>query len=193
MPLRPLRALSFALALVLTATACDGVGNRAFQPNVSYPFAVFPISDAPANVPTAINFLNGPTVANTSFFFDVAFDIDPAGVTRVFPVRALAGDLAGGQLKRVGLQLVPGSFESLREAPRTGYDTLRAVVVTTGSVVAVELLEIAACQLSLGGSFLYAKLVVDSIRPDGRRIFGRAVAGPNCGFRELIPDSIPAR
>jgi hypothetical protein len=182
-----------ALALGLTATACDGVGNKAFQPNIAYPFAIFPITNAPTNVPTALNFLNGPTFANTNFAFDVAFDIDPAGVTRVYPVRALAGDLAGGLVKRVGLQLVPGSFESLREAPRAGYDTITAQVVVPGSVLAVELLEIQACQFSLGGSFLYGKLVVDSIRPDGRRIFGRAVAGPNCGFRELMPDSIPER
>lgn len=190
---RPLRVLASAVALVLTAVACDGVGARAFLPNLAYRYSVFPLSGSPPNVATALDFLGGPTTANTSFQFDVAFDIDQAGVTRLYPARALAGDLAGPQVKRVGLQVVPGSFESLREAPRTGYDTLEAKVVTRGTVVAVEMLDFRNCQFSLGGTFIYAKLVVDSIRPDGQRIFGRVVAGPNCGFRELMPDTIPER
>ena len=190
---RPLRVLAVAAALVVAVTACEGVGPRAFVPNNAYSFAIFPLTGAPVNVGTAINFLGGPTSATTSFDFAVAFDIDPAGATRIYPVRALAGGLPGGGIKRVGLQVVPGSFESLREAPRTGYDTLGGFAVQKGTVIAAEMLELRYCQISLGGSFVYAKLVVDSILPDGRRIFGRVVAGTNCGFRELLPDSIPER
>ena len=94
MPTRPLRVLVSALVLALTATACDGVGKRAFQPNISFPFAVFPISNAPVNVPTAINFLNGPTFANTSFAFDLeqaAQILEDAGWVMDGDVRAKDG------------------------------------------------------------------------------------------------------
>jgi hypothetical protein len=105
-------------------------------------------------------------------------------------VRALASDLAGS-VKRVGLQVVPGSFESLREVPETGYDTLGAKTVNVGDVLAVEMFDLQTCLYSLGGQMLYAKLTVDSVNITSRRLYARTVLDPNCGYRSVVPDSIP--
>jgi hypothetical protein len=108
----------------------------------------------------------------------------------IYPVRAIASDLAGG-VKRVGLQVVPGTFDALREAPGTGYDTLSVKTVKTGDVLAVELQDLQSCLYSIGGQSLYAKLTVDSVNATSRRIYARAVIDPNCGYRSVVPDSIP--
>jgi hypothetical protein len=34
-------------------------------------------------------------------------------------------------------------------------------------------------------------MVIDSIIPATRRLYGRLVIDPNCGYRGLVPDSIP--
>lgn len=181
-----------AVALALLAVACDGARTKALYTNIGRSYSLFALSGAPVSAPTAILFLGGSTIADANFAFDVAFDIDSTGATRLYPVRSLAGGLAGIP-KRVGLQLVPGSFESLREAPSTGYDTLGYKTVHKGDVVAVEMQDFATCQYSLNGTNLYAKLVVDSIRTSTRQVFGRTVSDVNCGFREVMPDTIPER
>ena len=178
------------VALALAAVACDGIGTKAVYTNIARSYDLFALSGAPVSAPTAISFLGGSTIADASFNFDVAFDIDNAGTVKLYPVRSLAGGLVGTQ-KRIGLQLVSGSFEQLREAPASGYDTLNVKTVTAGSVVAVEIQDINTCLYSLNGTNLYAKLVVDSVHTSERRVFGRTVSDANCGFREVMPDTIP--
>jgi hypothetical protein len=190
--IRPPRLLLAALALVLVATACDATGRKASYANISRSYSVFALTGAPVNGPTALSLLGGATIADANFGFDVAFDIDASGATRLYPVRSLASAFAPGT-QRVGLQVVPGSFESLTEAPQSGYDTLTAKVVTKGSVVAVEVQDLRTCLYSANGTNIYGKLVIDSIRLAERRIFGRSVVDVNCGFRELRPDTIPER
>jgi hypothetical protein len=191
----PTRSSRLALpGLALFAMACTGTGSQATLPTIGYPFSLYALSGAPANAPTAILFQGGVASANAGFGFDVAVDIDNAGTTRLYPVRALAGGLAGVQ-KRVGLQLVSGTtFEGLTVAPATGYDTVAAKIVVPGSVVAVETLEAGStCLYSLNGSTLYSKLVVDSIKVPERRVYGRAVVDRNCGFHGLVQDSLPRK
>ena len=190
LPTRSSRVLVIVLALA--AIGCDGSRSRATYASIPRTFALFALTGAPANAPTALSFLGGPTIADANFGFDLATDIDAAGAVRLYPIRTLAGGLAPAG-KRIGLQLVSGSFDALRAAPATGYDTAGSKVVVAGSVVAVEIQDLTTCLYSLGGTNLYAKLVVDSIRSGERRIFGRTVVDPNCGFRELVPDSVPAR
>lgn len=189
--LRSSRVLVTTLTLSLLVAGC-GAGGRATYPNLAGSYTLYALTGAPVNAPTALSFLGGPTIASADFAFDVAVDINQAGDARLIPARTLAGGLARTP-QRVGLQIVPGSFESLREAPKTGYDTLASRIVTAGTVVAVEIQDLGTCQYSLGGTNIYAKLVVDSIQHESRRIFGRTVVDANCGFRELMPDSIPSR
>jgi hypothetical protein len=198
LPTRSTRVVVVALATL--AVACgDLTRPKASTPNIAVSYTVTAFTGAPVNAATAISFLGGATRADSRFSFDVALDLDPAGAVTVLPVRAVGGALGdaihqqstGLPLKRVGLQKVPGSFEALREAPATGYDTLGVQTATPGTVLAVQLLDFANCYTGFGGSTLYAKLTVDSVNAASRRIYTRTVVDPNCGYRGLVPDSIP--
>jgi len=198
LPTRSTRIVVVALAAL--ALACgDLTRPKASTPNFAASYTLTAFTGAPVNVPTALSFLGGATRADSRFAFDVAFDLDASGAVRVLPVRTVAGALgdavvqgqSGLPLKRIGLQKLTGPFDALREAPSTGYDTLGAQTVTPGSVLAVQLLDFANCFTGFGGSTLYAKLTVDSVDAASRRIFTRAVVDPNCGYRGLVPDSIP--
>ncbi|MDB4900328.1 MAG: hypothetical protein JWN53_2136 [Gemmatimonadetes bacterium] len=189
LPTRFSRAVVAALALA--AMACAGPTlPQATYVNVPSNFALFAFTGAPVTAPTAINFLGGATPTDASFSFDVAFDLDSTGRAMVFPVRVLAGDLALG-VKRVGLQPVTGSFTSVREVPSTGYDTLSVQTVDVGKVLAVEIQSTATCLYSLGGTSLFAKMVVDSVKPAQRRLFVSTVLDGNCGYHQVMPDTIP--
>jgi hypothetical protein len=181
----------FVAVLAVVAIACgDPTKPKASYTNLLNSYALYAFTGAPVNAPTAISFLGGPVQANAAFAFDVAVDLDASGNPMIYPVRAIASDLAGG-VKRVGLQVVPGTFDALREAPATGYDTLSVKTVKTGDVLAVELQDLQSCLYSIGGQSLYAKLTVDSVNATSRRIYARAVIDPNCGYRSVVPDSIP--
>jgi hypothetical protein len=189
LPTRPTRVAFVALAIL--AVACgDPTKPKATYANAPSTYTLYAFTGAPVNAATAISFLGGPARADASFAFDVAFDLDASGRAVVYPVRAIASDLAGG-VKRVGLQLVRGTFDALRVVPETGYDTLAARTVNVGDVLAVEMLDLNTCLYSLGGQLLYAKLTVDSIDATSRRLYARTVVDPNCGYRSVVPDSIP--
>jgi hypothetical protein len=198
LPTRLSRVVVLALAVV--AVACgDLTKPKASTPSLPNSYALAPVTGAAANVPTAINFLGGPARADASFGFDVAFDLDSTGAVLVIPVRVIAGALGdaiyqqatGLSLKRVGMQRVPGPFEAVRLAPQTGYDTLGVQTIVPGNVLVVELLDFANCYTGFGGSTLYGKLTVDSVNASTRRLYARTVIDPNCGYRGLVPDTIP--
>ena len=199
LPTRTSRIVAAALAVL--AVACgDPTKPKATYPNAPSSYALYAFTGAPVNATTAISFLGGAARADASFSFDLAFDLDATGRPIVYPVRALASDLAqlavqvnGGSVKRVGLQVVPGTFESVREVPETGYDTLGAKTINVGDVLAVELFDLRSCIYSLGGQMLYAKLTIDSVNTASRRLYARTVLDPNCGYRSVVPDSIPER
>lgn len=192
LPTRPPRVV-IAAALAVLASACgEPTKPLATIPNVLSSYTLHAFTGAPANAATAISFLSGPARTDASFAFDVAFDLDGSGRALVYPVRLVAGGLAGS-LKRVGLQPVPGTFESVREVPATGYDTLSVQSISPGTVLAVELLEDANCRFAPGGPFFYGKLVVDSIDAPSRRLYARSVLDANCGYRQVVADSVPTR
>ena len=198
LPIRSTRVLVVALAVL--AVACGDITRpKASTPSIAASYAVTAFTGAPVSAPTAISFLGGTTRADSRFAFDVALDLDATGAVTVLPVRTVGGALGnaiiqgqtGLPLKRVGMQKVPGPFEALREAPKTGYDTLGVQTLVPGNVLAVELLDYANCYTGFAGSTLYAKLTVDSVDAANRRIYTRSVVDPNCGYRGLVPDSIP--
>jgi hypothetical protein len=189
LPTRLLRVAVVVLAVV--AAACGSPTKpKATYASVLTSYTLYPVTGAPANVPTALSFLGGATRADSRFTFDVAFDLASGGAVAVYPVRLIGGGLAGS-LKRIGMQPLAGTFESVREVPSTGYDTLAVRTVAPGAVLAVEVLDINACYTSLGGQTLYAKMVVDSVKQDTRRIYARTVVDLNCGYHQVVPDSIP--
>ena len=116
------------------------------------------------------------------------------GKLLVYPVRAIAGPIAG---HHPDARRSPDSDRHLRvasrTAPATGYDTISVKTSAPGTVMAVELIQQTSlsCVYSLNGSAMYAKFVVDSVNLPSRRLFVRHVIDGNCGFRSLVPDSIP--
>lgn len=191
LPTRPTRVALVALAVVTVACG-DPTKPKATFANSLNSYTLTAFTGAPPTAATAVSFLGGATRADARFAFDVAVDLDESGRVLVYPVRSIGGGLAGA-LKRVGLRIVPGAFESVREAPETGYDTLAVRTVPLGAVLAVELLDFNNCFSSFGGQTIYAKLTVDSVIAASRRIHVRTVVDPNCGYRGLVPDSIPSR
>lgn len=192
LPTRPTRVAFVALAIL--AVACgDPTKPKATFASAPSTYTLYAFTGAPVNAFTAISFLGVPSRANANFAFDVAFDLDATGRPVIYPARALANDLAflTTSVKRVGLQPVSGTFDAFRIAPATGYDTLAAQTVTPGSVLAVEVLDLTTCLYSLGGQTIYAKLTVDSVDAASRRLYVRTVVDPNCGYRSVVPDSIP--
>jgi hypothetical protein len=190
LPIRPLRAVA-VVALAVLAVACGAPTKpKATYANTPSSYTLYAFTGAPVNAATAISFLGGAARADASFAFDVAFDLDATGRPIVYPVRAIASDLAGS-VKRVGLQVVTGPFDSVLQAPATGYDTLSAQTIAVGSVLAVEMLDLNTCLYSLGGQTLYAKLTVDSVNTASRRLYARTVMDLNCGYRSVVADSIP--
>jgi hypothetical protein len=187
-------AVVAVVALATIAVACGDLPRpQATTPNLELDYSVYALTGAPVGVTNAINFFAGPARVDAAFGFDVALDLDPTGKILVYPVRALAGPLAGTIPTRVGLQTVAGTFESVVRAPDAGYDTITVKTITPGTVVTAELLQQTslACVNALQGSALYAKFVVDSVDLPGRRLFIRHVIDSNCGFKSLQPDSIP--
>jgi hypothetical protein len=192
LPTRPTRVAIVALAIL--GVACgDPTKPKATYANAPATYALYAFTGAPVNAATAISFVNGPARADASFAFDVAFDLDASGRPVIYPVKSIASDLAllTNTVKRVGLQVVPGSFDAVRIVPETGYDTLAVRTLNVGDVVAVEMLDFTTCLYSLGGQLLYAKLTVDSVDLGARRLYARTVLDPNCGYRSVVPDSIP--
>ena len=190
-PTRFLRVAVVALAAAIVACG-DPTRPKATSANVLLSYTLYTLTGSPAAVSNAVSFFGGPVRADANFQFDVAFDIDASGKLQVYPVRSIAGALAGGLSTRVGLQPMTGSFESLTAAPETGYDTITVRTITPGQVVAVELLDQISgqCFYSLGGQTTYAKFVVDSVDAT-RRLFLRSVIDLNCGYRSLVPGEIP--
>jgi hypothetical protein len=191
----PTRLLRVAVvALATAAVACgDPTRPKATIVNVQLTYSVYGLIGAPAASANALNLFVGPARADATFDFDVALDLDPSGKILVYPVRAIAGPLAGVIPTRVGLLPVTGSFESVRAAPDRGYDTLGVQKIEPGTVVVAELVNLAGglCIFSISGSQTYAKFVVDSVNTPARRFYVRTLGDANCGYRSLVADSLP--
>jgi hypothetical protein len=107
-------------------------------------------------------------------------------------VRLVVSTPGGG--RPVGLQKVPGTFETVTAAPRSGYETDSALVVALGETVVVQAPHNIAqevCQFAISPN-LYAKIAVDSVNLASRILYFRLATDPNCGFRSFangIPTS----
>ncbi|MBA3673279.1 MAG: hypothetical protein H0W68_14805 [Gemmatimonadaceae bacterium] len=188
LPFRSMRMVLAAVAVV--AVACgDPTLPKATFANSLASYTLYALTGAPPSAPTALLLLGGPTRAER-FAFDIAFDLDATGRVRVLPIRVLASPLVPVS-KRVGLQVVSGSFDALREVPKTGYDTLSVQSIAPGSVLAIEVIDVNSCISSFTSQAIYGKLVVDSVNVPARRIHARTVVDPNCGYRQVVPDSVP--
>jgi hypothetical protein len=117
--------------------------------------------------------------------FDVALDIDVAGNAIIYPVKLVVSSPGGSRV--VGLQKVSGSFETLLEAPKDGYEADSGLVMTPGEVVAVQSAHNFSSDLCVFAvnPNIYAKITVDSVNLKSRTLYLRMGLDPNCGFRSF--------
>jgi len=185
-------ALLATMCVVVALNACGNPTSlTASVPDFTDTLSVFALSGTPPAFPSGISIVARQAVRVDGFAqFDVAFDINAAGNPVVYPVKLVVSSPGGS--RAVGMQKVPGVFESVLSAPTTGFETDSALVMLPGDVVVVQTPHNGAgdlCQFTLSPN-LYAKMVVDSVNLGSRSLFLRTVFDPNCGFRSFA-DGIP--
>ena len=177
------RSLIASAAVLLTMACGEPVRLPAQGAVFGDTLTVYALSGTDISYPTALNVTQLIVVrASGVFDFEVAFDINAAGNTVIYPVALLAAQEAG--VRRVGLQKVDTTFAGLTQAPRSGYVYDQPMVVDIGEVVAIE------AQVSCPYPYpqlIFSKLVVDSVKVAERAIYIRAITDPSCGFRSFLP------
>jgi len=177
-------------ALIVCAAiigACDGPTQLKGQTqNATQPFFVHALSGSPLITSNAIAFPGRAlTRVDGTFNFDIAFDINAAGNVMLLAPELVGQNPAGNRL--VGIFKASVSFDSLTSAPLGGYTVDSITVVQRGQAVAVQAQEPVCLSGNPAAPYLYAKIVIDSIDVVNRGIYGRAMIGGNCGYRQLIP------
>ena len=150
--------------------------------------SVFALSGTPPSYPSAINLLaRQPVRVDGSASFDVAFDIDADGNAVVYPVKQVVS--TPGNSRAVGLQRLLVQFDSVTEAPKTGYaiDSTSFVLGPGATVVIQSQHNFSGdiCQFALNPN-IFAKIAVDSVNLVSRTVYIRMGLDPNCGFRSFV-------
>jgi hypothetical protein len=118
--------------------------------------------------------------------FDVVFDIDESNRVLVHSARRVIS--FGAQVPQVGLQKVPGTFESITSAPVTGYTADTTIVASVGDVIVLESMHNSGqgdiCSFALEPN-VYAKISIDEVFLATRTIVIRFGYDPNCGYRSF--------
>lgn len=183
-------ALLAMLSTVVGLGACrDPIELRATQETVTDTLTVYALSGTPPGYPNAPSIPARQLVPVSGFGgFDIAFDIDASDRVVVLTARRVVS--FGPSVPQVGLQIVPGTFESIDAAPRTGYKVDSTVVASEGDVIVLEAVhnngEGDVCTFALSPN-LYAKISIDTIFVATRTIKFRFGYNPNCGYRSFAP------
>lgn len=187
-----LAVLAMVSTVVGLAACRDPIELQATQEVFTDTLTVYALSGTPPGYPSALSLPARQLVPVTGFGgFDVAFDIDDSNRVLIHPARRI---VSFGQLvPQVGLQIVPGTFESVTAAPVSGYKVDSTVVASAGDVIVLEAVHNGQgdiCSFSLSPN-LYAKISIDTIFAATRTIKFRFAYDPNCGYRSFGP-GIPA-
>ena len=179
-------ALLATFSGVVVLSACgDPTNLRATIPTFVDTLTVFALTGTPPSYPSGVSIVGRQAVRVDGFAnFDVAFDLDAGGSAVIYPVKFI---VAAGGSRPVGLLKVPTPFETVVEAPETGFDTDEPVVFAVGETVVVQSAHNAdrdVCQFALS-PYIYAKIAVDSINTASRTLYLRMGLDPNCGFRSF--------
>ncbi len=185
-------ALLATMCVVIVLNACGNVTSlKASLPTSVDTLSVWALSGTPPAYPSAISIVARQPVRVDGFAaFDVAFDIDDKGNVVVYPVKLVVTTPGGS--RPVGMQKVAGTFETVLEAPQTGFETDSALVLARGEVVVLQSQHNSSgdlCQFAVSPQ-IYAKVTVDSVNLGARTVFLRMGLDPNCGFRSFA-DGIP--
>lgn len=189
-----LGAAALAAGLLAACGGEDPFAPKAQFETVLGEFRVYPLTSAPTAFPTAVSLYTQTSVrpavrTNLTLNFDVAVDLDAQGRVRFLPPKLVVAPQTTALV--TGFQIVPNTtFDALTRAPTGGYQYDSAAVVTPGQVLAVQTQGAAPLSVACSPTApMYAKIVVDSIRPSAgsQQIFFRARVDQNCGFRSLEP------
>jgi len=182
-------AILGTLCIAAGLSACgDPVELKATAPTTTDTLTVYALAGSPPSFPSALAIPSRQAVRVDGFgAFDVAFDINGAGQAVLYPLNLVVTVPGGG--RAIGLQKVPGAFDDVAAAPRSGYVKDSALVVSPGEVVAIEAQhnrqgDVCVFQLS---PFVYAKITIDRIDLAARTLTFRLVTSLNCGFRSFAP------
>ena len=181
------RALIPLLAAALVGgglTACDDPFRLQAQfPNIDRSFELWAVTGTSATYPSAVIVTTAsPSQLDAAGSFDFAVDIDGDGRLAVIPVSKIVQPLIGSRV--VAMQRASLPYSQVLEAPQTGWLPDTTLLVNPGGVFLVKINSL-SCQYSQSAD-LYAKFVVDSIDPIGRRAILSARINPNCGFRSFV-------
>lgn len=187
-------ALLATMCVVAVLNACgDPTSLRATALTSVDTLSVFALSGTPSTYPSGISIVARQAVLVDGFAaFDVALDIDAAGSAVVHPVSLVVSSPGGS--RPVGLLKIAGSFETVLEAPRTGFENDSSFVLAPGETIVIQAAHNGSgdlCQFALS-PFIYAKITVDSVTIATRTLYLRMGVDPNCGFRSFasgIPTS----
>lgn len=183
-------ARMFALAIALLAVvACQDV-TRSIDPTTNVAedtLIVFPLRGSPLSAPTALDLFTLQTrrVGEANALYDLAIDT-VAGAALLYP-----SQLIDNEAPRTGLLEVASTFESITEAPATGYQDTVAVAVSVGETVIVRARNLCAGGFP-GRDFFYAKVQLLELGTSGGFATARfrIRTNPNCGFRSFA-DGLP--
>lgn len=188
---RSLAAMGVALSLFFVLAGCGSLTRPSAQTdNGTDTTTVFAINGTPVDAPTGLWFFGQQAVViSPQLTFDVAFDIDSTGTTKLYTVRYISGGLSTAH--SVGLQKYNGTFDALQKAPTGGYIADSLYTAHVGDVFLVQTSDPNACSFSIYSNVIYAKLEVLGIDPNARAVRTRFTVDPNCGFLSLVPSGIP--
>ena len=188
---RTLGLLAIALAISAATSACGSLtSHKAQTENSTDTVTVYALNGSPVDAPAGLwLFGRQGVVVNSSFLFDLSFDINSQGEATLYTVRYVAGALAPAH--SVALQRITGGFDGLLKAPQTGYVSDSLFTTKVGDVFAISTSDPSACSFSIYSNLIYAKLEVLGIDPGTRTVRTRFTVDPNCGFLSLIPSGIP--
>ena len=197
---RTARSLLLVVLAAAVGAALSACGD------ITKPEAVFAADSASfvlralnAGVPAAPNAVgvNGPSAVRASFEagasnFDVAFDIDASGRPVLRPIAAVVVPCPRSSCSFGLLADTLQKFDSVKAAPTSGYKFDSTMAIRVGATYLVKAQVPACTGYYVYSDVMYAKLVVDSVRPDST-FYVRMVSDNNCGFVGLEPGKVPAR
>jgi hypothetical protein len=173
------------LAAVLNACG-DPTSLKASSITTTDTLSVFALSGTPPSYPSGVSIVAGRAVQVDGFAsFDVALDLDASGNAVVYPPKLVVNSIGGS--RPVGLQKITASFESVLEAPKTGFENDAAIALAPGETVVIQAAHSGSgdiCQFALT-PYIYAKIAVDSVSLATRTLYLRMGVDPNCGFRSF--------
>jgi hypothetical protein len=164
-------------------------GTGQGQPTESDTAGIFSINGGPANGPSGVNTcIPQPVIAEPSHHFDFAVDIEGTQAF-VLPPSLVSSAGAAGWLS------VTANYDTLLDAPTSGYNDSTALAIAPGSVFLIQALTFGCSSLPYQSQrYVYSKFIIDSINytpynavtaPNGLTVYYRMVVDPVCGYTSL--------